>query len=400
MLRSPLPPDRIQVSLSPSVPYRRLKAFYFCYFASLGALLPYWGLYLQAQGLNASQIGAVMALLSATKVAAPNLLGWIADLSGRRVAWVRIACFLAATFFLLIFRVSGYLELLLVTLAFGVCWSAALSQFEAVTLAHLGGVARRYPWIRLWGSVGFIAAVLSVGMVLDWFGVEYLPRILAALMGLIWLSVQLVPEPVEPAIDSDDPDSWCQALWQRPVLAFLLAVFLVQVTHGPYYVFYSIYLEANGYSGLITGILWSLGVVAEIVLFIGFPFLLRWVSLRRLWLSAMLLGAVRWLIIAFGVAQLELLVAAQLLHAASFAANHAVAMQLVQGYFGARHQGKGQALYSSLSFGLGGMVGSLLAGLWWQTAGAHWVYGVAAAVSLLAFWVAWLGTDHQGALSQ
>lgn len=379
------------MSLSPAVPYRRLKAFYFCYFASLGALLPYWGLYLQSQGLDAHQIGVVMALLSATKVAAPNLLGWIADLSGRRVAWVRIVCFLAATFFLLIFRVCGYFELLWVTLAFGVCWSAALSQFEAVTLAYLGGVARHYPWIRLWGSVGFIAAVLSLGMVLDWFGVEYLPRVLAVLLGLIWLSAQLVPEPMAPAIDSDDPDSWSQALRRCRVLAFLLAVFLVQVAHGPYYVFYSIYLEGNGYSGLITGMLWSLGVVAEIALFIGFPFLLQVVSLRRLWLGAMLLGVVRWLTIAFGVAQLELLVAAQFLHAATFAANHAVAMQLVRSYFGARHQGKGQALYSSLSFGLGGMVGSFLAGVWWQ-AGAQWVYGVAAAVSLLAFWVAWLAS--------
>ncbi|MFN3919478.1 MAG: MFS transporter [Methylohalobius sp.] len=382
------------------MPYRRLKAFYFCYFASLGALLPYWGLYLQTQGLDADQIGAVMALLAATKVAAPNLLGFIADLSGRRVAWVRIACFLAATFFLLVFRVSSYLEWLAVTLAFGVCWSAALSQFEAVTLAHLGRDAGHYPWIRLWGSLGFIAAVQGLGIGIDRFGVDFLPRVLAILMGLIWLSVQFVPEPVQPLIDSSGPDFGCQTLWRRRVLAFLLAVFLVQVAHGPYYVFYSIYLEANGYSGLITGMLWSLGVAAEILLFLGFPFLLQAVSLRKLWLGAMLLGAMRWLIIAFGVTRLELLVVAQLLHAATFAVNHAVAMQLVRGYFGARHQGKGQALYSSFSFGLGGMVGSFLAGTFWQAAGPLWVYGSAAVVSLLAFFVAWLGTERQGALSQ
>lgn len=381
------------------MPYRRLKAFYFCYFASLGALLPYWGLYLQTQGLDADQIGAVMALLSATKVAAPNLLGFIADRSGRRVAWVRIACFLAAAFFLLVFRVSSYLEWLAVTLAFGMGWSAALSQFEALTLAHLGGGAKAYPWIRLWGSLGFIVAVQGLGIGIDRFGVDFLPRVLAILLGLIWLSVQFVPEPAQP-IDSSSRDFGCQALWRRRVLAFLLAVFLVQVAHGPYYVFYSIYLEANGYSGLITGMLWSLGVAAEILLFLGFPFLLQVISLRKLWLGAMLLGAMRWLIIAFGVTQLELLVAAQLLHAATFAVNHAVAMQLVRGYFGSRHQGKGQALYSSFSFGLGGMVGSFLAGIFWQAAGPLWVYGSAAVVSLLAFWVAWIGTERQGALSQ
>ncbi|WP_022948965.1 MFS transporter [Methylohalobius crimeensis] len=383
-----------------SVPYRRLGAFYFFYFASLGALLPYWGLYLQSRGLSAHQIGMVMALLSATKVAAPNVLGWIADYTGRPVAWVRIACLLAAVLFLPLLRVSAYGEILVVTLAFGVCWSAALSQFEAVTLAHLGGAAHRYPWIRLWGSVGFIVAVLSLGMGMDRLGVDYLPRVLAVLLGLIWLSVQFVPDPAKKVLASDDRTPWRQLLWQRPVIAFLLAVFLVQAAHGPYYVFYSIYLEAHGYSGLVIGVLWSLGVVAEIVLFITFPFLVRWISLRGLWLAAMLLGTVRWLTIGFGVARLEVLLAAQLLHAATFAVNHAVAMQLLRHYFGTRHQGKGQALYSSLSFGLGSMVGSYLAGAYWQAVGAQWVYGAAAAASLLAFLVAWLGSGRQEALSQ
>ncbi|MCX8048804.1 MAG: MFS transporter [Methylohalobius sp.] len=373
------------------IPYLRLGIFYFCYFASLGAILPYWGLYLQTQGLTPKEIGIVLAGLAATKVIAPNLLGWLADLSGRRVAWVRLACFLAATWFLLVFRVSGYWGLLWVSLAFGVFWSAALSQFEALTLAHLGVAAGCYSWIRLWGSVGFILAVLGLGVGIDWLGIVLLPQALAALLWLIWLSVQLVPESEEVTVAVSCPGSWRQVLRQGPVLAFLLVVFLVQVAHAPYYAFYSIYLEQSGYSGLTTGVLWSLGVAAEIALFLGFPFLLRWAALRSLWLSALALGALRWLAIGFGVRRLEILVVAQLLHAATFAVNHAVAMQLVQSYFSAPHQGKGQALYSSLSFGLGGMVGSFLAGAWWQTAGAQWVYGVAAAINVLALLVAWLG---------
>jgi PPP family 3-phenylpropionic acid transporter len=376
-----------------SVPDWRLKAFYFWYFASLGAFLPYFGLYLKAQGLNAAQIGTVMALIAATRVVAPNLLGLVADLSGRRVAWVRIACLLAAGFFLAIFRASGYLELLWVTVAFGAFWSAALPQFEAVTLAHLGSSPQRYSWIRLWGSLGFIAAVLGLGTALEGLGIEFLPKILAVLLGLIWLSVQLVPEPIAKRERSFTP--WRQALWRPKVLAFLLAVFLVQAAHGPYYAFYSLYLEANGYSALITGVLWSLGVVAEILLFMGFPLLLRAVSLRKLWLWAQLLGAVRWTMIAFGVGQLWLLVAAQCLHAATFAVNHALAMEWVRNHFGALHQGKGQALYNSLSFGLGGMVGSFLAGVFWQSAGAGLVYTAAAGVNLLAFLVVWLGVKER-----
>ncbi|HEB77244.1 MAG TPA: MFS transporter [Methylothermaceae bacterium] len=369
--------------MAGTVPYFRLAGFYGCYFASLGALLPYWGLYLRDLGLAPVQIGTVMALLSATKVVAPNLLGWIADHTGRRVAWVRVACLLAATFFLPLLRLHDYRHIVIATIAFGVFWSAALSQFEAVTLAHLHPRAERYPWVRLWGSIGFIVAVLGLGVALDRYGTVLLPQVVAVLLGLIWLSVQVVPEPNVKAEGDHSP--WGRLLWRWPVLAFLVVIFLVQVAHGPYYVFYSIHLKEHGYPGIFIGGLWTLGVIAEVLLFLLFPWLLYWLPLRGLWLASMLLGTLRWWLIGHYADDLGLLAAAQLLHAATFAINHAVAMQLLRSFFGPRHQGKGQALYSSLSFGLGSMVGSYLAGYYWQEWGAVWVFDAAALISLLAF---------------
>ena len=371
--------------MGAAVPYARLAAFYFFYFASLGALLPYWGLYLRDLGLGPLQIGTVMALLSATKVAAPNLLGWIADHTGRRIPWVRVACLLAATFFLPFLYLRDYPALLAATLAFGFCWSAALSQFEAITLAHLHRHIERYPWVRLWGSVGFIVAVLVLGAALDRYGTALLPQVVAALLGMIWLSTQVVPESPPPETHHEP---WGRLLWRLRVLAFLVVIFLVQVAHGPYYVFYSIYLQAHGYSSTLIGGLWTLGVVAEIALFLLFPWLLRWLPLKGLWLVSIALGALRWHLIGHYPDDLRVLITAQTLHAATFAVNHAVAMQLLRQFFGPRHQGKGQALYSSLSFGLGSMVGSYLAGLYWQSRGAAWVFDAAAGVALLAFLIA------------
>ncbi|BCX82059.1 MFS transporter, PPP family, 3-phenylpropionic acid transporter [Methylomarinovum caldicuralii] len=372
--------------MSAAVPYARLAAFYFFYFASLGALLPYWSLYLRDLGLKPLQIGTVMALLSATKVAAPNLLGWIADHTGRRIPWVRVACLLAATFFLPFLYLRDYPKLLAATLAFGFCWSAALSQFEAVTLAHLHDRIDRYPWVRLWGSVGFIVAVLALGMGLDRYGTGLLPRVVAGILGLIWLSTQVVPEPPPPLQAHHEP--WGRLLWRLKVLAFLAVIFLIQVAHGPYYVFYSLHLQAHGCSGALIGGLWTLGVIAEIALFLIFPWLLRRLPLRGLWLASIALGALRWHLIGHYPDDLAVLAAAQTLHAATFAVNHAVAMQLLRQFFGPRHQGKGQALYSSLSFGLGSMTGSYLAGLYWQSWGAAWVFDAAAGVSLLACLIA------------
>ncbi len=370
------------------IPYGRLAAFYFFYFASLGALLPYWGLYLRDLGLDATRIGLVLALLSATKVLAPNMLGWIADHTGRPLVWVRLACLLAFVLFLPMLWEQRYLGILAVTLAFGVFWSAALSQFEAVTLVHLQQAVDRYSWIRLWGSVGFIVAVLGLGNALDHVGAWGLPWVVTGLLLMIWLTTLSVPEIAGRSSRSGDHVSWGKILWHPPMLAFLLAVFLIQAAHAPYYVFYSIYLSEKGYSGLVTGGLWTLGVLAEILLFLIFPWLRRFFSLKGLWLIGILLGAVRWLAIGFFANDLMILATAQLLHAATFAINHAVAIQYIRQSFGIRHLGKGQALYSSLSFGLGGMVGSWVSGLVWHGLGPQWVFGGAAVLSLLAMLVA------------
>ena len=101
----------------------------------------------------------------------------------------------------------------------------------------------------------------------------------------------------------------------------------------------------------------------------------------------------RWLLIAWKADHLALLLFTQLLHAATFGAAHVVAIHLVHDYFGSRHQGKGQALYSSLSFGLGGMLGSLYSGYLWESYGPQVVYSLAALASSIAFIFAaiWIG---------
>jgi len=108
---------------------------------------------------------------------------------------------------------------------------------------------------------------------------------------------------------------------------------------------------------------------------------------------ATFLTAVRWILIALFVEQLWILAIAQTLHAASFGVFHAVAIYLTHRLFTGRHQGRGQALYSSISFGAGGALGSLIAGYLWEGAGAQWMYIAAAVVAMLAGWIAWRNTD-------
>lgn len=257
-----------------------------------------------------------------------------------------------------------------------------MPQFEATTMNHLGRQEHRYSRIRLWGSVGFIIAVL-LGWLIDAVGAGVVPYALVLLAAGMWLSSQVTPDRAAAPASGSAGDFW-QQLRRPEVLGFLLAAFLSQMSHGPYYAFFSIYLQEHGYRGDIIGLLWAWAVVAEIAVFIAIHRWLPRYGPRRLMLAALLLGGLRWLIIGAAPHYLGVLFAAQTLHAASFGIYHAVGIMVVNRFFRGRSQGRGQAIYSSMTFGAGVAIGSLIAGYLWTALGGSTVFYLAAASSVLA----------------
>ncbi len=370
------------------MPYWRLSGFYFFYFASLGALLPYWGLYLKSLGYDITAIGNVMAIIMATKIISPNIWGWIADHTGRRMAIVRIGSLCAALAFAGVFFQDGFVWLAIVMMLFSFFWNAALPQFEATTFNYLGDHAHRYSSIRLWGSIGFIVAVWGLGEVMQGQGIQLLPWILFGLFVAIWVNSLLVPEEAAGHLPLDHTPLR-KILSQPHVVGLLLVCFLLQAGHGPYYTFYSIYMKAHGYSLSQIGGLWALGVIAEVIVFLWMHRLVPKFGLRNLLLASLLLAMIRWILIGLFPEHLSIMLLAQCLHAATFGVFHAAAIQLIHTYFKGKHQGKGQALYSSLSFGAGGALGSFYSGYVYEYFGALQMFVIAAAISLLAFFIAW-----------
>lgn len=379
----------VTAKTTAGVPVFRLAGFYFAYFAILGSFLPYWPLYLQALGHDAAAIGWIMAMGPASKVLSPSLWGWFADRSGRCLSLIRWTSALSLVAFLGVFTSQGLAWLIAVTLLFTFFWNGVMPLFETLVLGHLHRDTGAYSRIRLWGSVGFIGAVYVVGEALDGrLSMAHLPWLVAALFGVQWLASLALPG-IAVSHDHRDARPLGEILRQGGVVGLLLASFLHQAAHGPYYVFFSVYLERQGYSRSATGQLWALGVVAEILIFLVTAGLIRLAGLRALLLASFALSIVRWLLIAFGIANVAVLIGAQLLHAASFGSAHAAAILLVHRYFRGPHHATGQALYSSLSFGLGGAVGSYLGGRYWDSLGPQWVFAGAAVASLLALVAAW-----------
>ena len=370
------------------MPYWRLSGFYLFYFASLGALIPYWSLYLKSLSFSASEIGSLLAIIMATKVISPNIWGWIADHTGKRMAIVRLGCLFAAIAFAGVFLSSNFWWMAFIMMLFSFFWNATLPQLEASTFTHLGKETHKYSSVRLWGSIGFVIAVWLIGQQLEGHQISYLPLILIGLFISIWLSSLFVPEEAAAHLKINH-ESLSEVLKKPAVIALLVVCFLNQFSHGPYYAFYSIYMQSYGYSLTQIGLLWALGVIAEIIVFMGMHKLEPRFGLKQLLVVSMILTSVRWLIIAFFPAFNSIMIFAQILHAASFGLYHAVAIQYVHRFFSGKNQGKGQAIYSSISFGVGGALGSLYAGYAWDTVGSMVAFIIAGVASLAAALITW-----------
>jgi len=362
-------------------PRARLGTYYFAYFTYAGAFVPYFPLWLAGQGLGAGEIAVVMAMPQAARIVAPAFWGWVADRTGAGGTIVHLAGLSLVAGYGALYAVDDFVGIALVMLILSVLAAGALPIVETLTLSALGGEAGRYGPIRLWGSVGFIVGVLALGGWLDRRPVaEVLDWVLALAAVSFFVSLALPRAPAQPRTGA--PARLASVLGRAEVLAFLAAAFCMTVAHGALYAFYSLHLEAAGYAKAAIGGLWTLGVLAEIAVFLWLPQLFVRATLRSLLVASFLLAALRFVAIGWGVEVPLVIAAAQLLHAASFGVFHAASVATVHRLFPATLAASGQALYSSVGFGLGGTAGMLLAGWSWERHGAAASFGLGALFAL------------------
>jgi PPP family 3-phenylpropionic acid transporter len=343
---------------------------------------PYWSLYLKSIHFNALEIAALMSVQPVMRMLAPSLWGWLADHTGRRLRVVQVAAALSALFYLGVFMTTSFWGMLLVLALMSFFWSASMPLVEATTLSYLGQHVARYGRIRIWGSIGFIATVVGLGFAFDYVAIAWLLWAgLLCELGILLFAGQLPETPVR--AHHTDHQSIRQRVLQPRVLVLFGACFLMSAAHGPYYTFFSIYLVEHGYAKSAVGELWALGVICEIAVFFLMPRLALRYGYIRILIFSFAIAVVRFMLIGWGVDFLLLLLIAQVMHAATFGAYHASSVGLVHEYFQGRHQSKGQALFGSLTYGAGGMLGGLASGPIWQHYGAGALYTFSALMALL-----------------
>ena len=373
----------MQLSSDLSVPIKaRLSGFYFFYFAVIGAFMPYWSLYLEGHGFNKEQIGWLAAVTVISRIIAPSIWGQLADRSGLRMRWVRLGISAELIAWVAVLFVPHTIFWLVPVLFFySFFQNAVLAQFEVVTLFYLGKDRDQYGIVRLWGSLGFIAAVAGLGLWFKWSLITTLPMMMIILALVAVLNSFIIAEPPQAKPRTNKPSSLLPVLKKPVVWAFFSIHFFLLLSHAPFYSFYSNYLLSYGYSTLSIGLLWSVGVFAEVLMFTQSSKLLTRFDERHLIIACLVFTSLRWMLVAAFPNMWVVQVLAQCVHALSFALFQSIAMRLIFREFHSDQQGRAQALYS-MFWGLGVAIGSILAGQVWDQLGGQWIFVIASAVVL------------------
>jgi PPP family 3-phenylpropionic acid transporter len=366
----------------------RLGVFFAAYFATAGVFAPYFPLYLDSRGLSAIDIGIVLAMMQGMRVIGPNLWGYLADRGGTRVTILRFTAVAAVLSFAPMLLPGGFWFVFALMFAVNFFITAQIPVAEAITAAHLrglGNAASRYGRLRVWGSIGFIVLVLAAGALFDRAGIHWQPVLGLIVLALsAWAAFRV--RDLAPAESTPARVSVRARLAEPRVRWFFASVALMIFAHGALYTYFSLHLAHLGYSKTLIGLFWVVGVTVEIAFFyLQGRFFARYGAFSLLSLS-FILAVLRFFLIAEFAHLWPLLLLAQVLHAATFAVHHSASILTVQQWFPGVAAARGQALYVSLGYGIGGTSGSLVAAWLWSTVSPSAAFLSSSAAAALGWW--------------
>lgn len=353
---------------------------------ALGAIFPFLGARLEAAGLDGRTIGLLMAMLPLGRLVSSPLWGWLADRYRVAGLLLRVGCGLALAGELLLLA-SGQRGGPLLAAVGLFLFAAGRVPFgplvDSVILEHLrttGRDARDYGRIRLWGSVGFLGFAAVAAALAD-RGADPLVLGAALLAATAVLAFRFPtrggggPAPIGPAI---------AALAREPFLApFLLTTGLQALTLSVYDTFFSLHVAALGLPAGITAAALAVGVVGEILVMRLSTPLLRRLGAPGALLLAAVLGIPRWGLTAIAASPV-LIVLTQSLHAVTFGVFWVAGVQMMAERAPRQVAASAQSLFSAASYGVGALLGALLAGQVRASFGSGAIFEALTLVSVLS----------------
>ncbi|PHM46252.1 3-phenylpropionic acid transporter [Xenorhabdus mauleonii] len=388
---------------------------YFTYFFSFGIFLPFWSVWLKGEGIEPSMIGVLLGAGMIARFLGSLFISPMVKDPSKLIKALRTLSLLAL-FFAIGFAMNSYwVWLFFIIACFNLFFSPLIPLSDALAGTWQKQFSFDYGKVRVWGSIAFVISSSLTGILMssngidlsissldigwnisfdglnNWIGSNLFGTHHIILAFLIFsVAGMLLGMMLKPAImpagkvksANTNAVSFKQLLSERSVWQFLICVTLLQAAHAGYYSFGSIYWESAGYSSSTIGYLWSLGVVAEVVVFTFSNQLFRRWSARNLFLLSAVCGVLRWGLMGTST-ELYALIIIQILHCGSFTVCHLAAMRFI----GARKENeiiRLQATYSALAMGGGIAVMSIIAGFMYESIGSgiFWMMALVASPAL------------------
>jgi PPP family 3-phenylpropionic acid transporter len=340
-----------------------IRIQYFLYFGAMGVFLPYFNLYCLEIGFSGFQIGSLSAVRAAVLILFSLGWGLLADRKGIRRPIYILCSMVSAGLWALFLFTTDFRFMLVITIVYGAFYAPIISFLEAFAMDVLGKTKHRYGHTRAWGSVSFILVVVVVGKVIDRYDVGIVIAVMLAISIAQAMAATAIPRvSSQRAVQPHD----AVRLFSRNTVVFLLCAFLMLVSHGAYYGFFSIHLAQLGHGGSFIGVCWALASTAEVVVMIYSPRLFARFSFKRVLAVSFAVAAIRWGILYIAESATVIL-ASQLLHAITYGAFHMAGILYMDQLAPSADKTLGQALNNAMTYGLGLTVGFFVSGALYES---------------------------------
>ncbi|MCC8283238.1 3-phenylpropionate MFS transporter [Escherichia fergusonii] len=359
---------------------RWLALGYFTYFFSYGIFLPFWSVWLEGLGLTPETIGLLLGTGLVARFLGSLLIAPRVSDPSRLIPALRVLALLTLVFALALWAGTHMAWLMVVMIGFNLFFSPLVPLTDALANTWQKQIPLDYGRVRLWGSIAFVIGSALTGKLVSLYDYRVILALLtlgvaSMLLGMM-LRPAIQPQGVSRHQESTGWSSWLALISQN--WRFLVCVCLLQGAHAAYYGFSAIYWQSAGYSASAVGYLWSLGVVAEVIIFALSNKLFRRFSARDLLLLSAVCGLIRWGMMGWTTA-LPWLIVAQILHCGTFTVCHLAGMR----YIAARHGSEVirlQAVYSAVAMGGSIAIMTIFAGYLYQhlAGGVFWVMALLA----------------------
>ncbi|QMC73004.1 3-phenylpropionate MFS transporter [Escherichia fergusonii] len=359
---------------------RWLALGYFTYFFSYGIFLPFWSVWLEGLGLTPETIGLLLGTGLVARFLGSLLIAPRVSDPSRLIPALHVLALLTLVFALAFWAGTHVAWLMVVMIGFNLFFSPLVPLTDALANTWQKQIPLDYGRVRLWGSIAFVIGSALTGKLVSLYDYRVILALLtlgvaSMLLGMM-LRPAIQPQGVSRHQESTGWSSWLALISQN--WRFLVCVCLLQGAHAAYYGFSAIYWQSAGYSASAVGYLWSLGVVAEVIIFALSNKLFRRFSARDLLLLSAVCGLIRWGMMGWTTA-LPWLIVAQILHCGTFTVCHLAGMR----YIAARHGSEVirlQAVYSAVAMGGSIAIMTIFAGYLYQhlAGGVFWVMALLA----------------------